>query len=201
ACGCSLEQIKFAVLRHAGSSAAAAARGAGYAYTNNTALRQAAYRAARSTGVTNLLSLATAADGLGEGAITDAEIDSKIAKLIHSSDARVSIAAIEAREKLKARRIADGTEPASDPDEVLLEILEVGGATIAAATLFLVDNTSNLKATPLLAPICKQECPGVWRRALEDSPSHTPWLEELGNGSVLSEAELIAKLKQAIGAA
>src|SRR5262249_53107021 len=160
ACGCSLEQIKFAVLRHAGSSAAAAARGAGYAYTNNTALRQAAYRAARSTGVTNLLSLATAADGLGEGAITDAEGDSKIAKLVRSSDARVSIAAIEAREKLKARRATDGGEVLPPPDEVLLEIAEVSGPVTAAAILFQVDDTPGVKSAPFLAPICKQECPG-----------------------------------------
>src|SRR5215472_12016817 len=144
ACGCSLEQIKFSVLRHAGSSATAAARGAGYSYTNNTALRQAAYRAQRSTGVMNLLSLATAADGLGEGAITDQEIDSKIAKLIRSSDARVSIAAIEAREKLKARRDATGVEVPPSPDEILLEILELGGPVVAAATLFRMEGGGNL---------------------------------------------------------
>src|SRR5262249_49219955 len=206
ACGCSLEQIKFAVLRHAGSSATASARGAGYSYTNNTALRQAAYRAQRSTGVMNLLSLATAADGLGEGAITDQEIDSKIAKLISSSDARVSIAAIEAREKLTARRSADGIEPALNPDEVMIEILEIGGPTIAAAILFRMDDTtsglkSGLESAPLLAPICKAECPGIWRRALEHNPGHTEWLEGLGNGPVLSGEEIIAKLKQAIAGA
>jgi hypothetical protein len=198
--GCTDEQIRFSVLRHSGASAVTAAKDAGYAYSNRNALRQAAYRAARSTGVTNLLSLATAADGLGEGAITDAEVDSKIAKLVRSSDARVSIAAIEAREKLKARRTADGTETLPTPDEILLEILEVGGATVAAATLFQMGETPNLKAAPLLAPICKQECPGVWRRAVESSPGHEGWFEKLGNGPVLTQDELIAKLKQAISA-
>src|SRR5215471_2614678 len=128
--GCTDEQIRFAVLRHSGASATQAARGAGYAFTNAAALRQAAYRAARSTGVMNLLSLATASDGLGEGAISDAEVDSKIAKLVRSPDARVSIAAIEAREKQKARRQASEPErlPGS-PDEVILEMLrEFGGA-------------------------------------------------------------------------
>src|SRR5215470_11254974 len=85
ACGCSTEQIRFAVLRHGGSSATAAARGAGYS-GNGVALRQAGYRTARSTGVTNLLALATAADGAGEGAITDAEVDGRLAKMIRSPD-------------------------------------------------------------------------------------------------------------------
>src|SRR5262249_30876564 len=80
--GCTDEQVRFAVLRHSGASATQAARGAGYSFTNAAALRQAAYRAARSTGVMNLLSLATASDGLGEGAISDAEVDSKLAKLV-----------------------------------------------------------------------------------------------------------------------
>src|SRR5262249_56011073 len=128
-------------------------------------------------------SVAGAADGLGEGAITDSEIDSKIAKMIRSSDARVSIAAIEAREKLRARRSTDGAEVLPSPDEVLLEILEVGSPVIAAALLFKMEGTpSGAAATPLLAPICKQECPGVWRRAVGDNSGHREWIEGLGNG-------------------
>jgi len=84
------------------------------------------------------------------------------------------------------------------PDEVLLEILEVGGPVLAAATLFQVDDTPNLKSAPLLAPICKRECPGVWRWAIESNPGHEEWYVKLGNGPILDHGELVARLRQAI---
>jgi len=173
ACACSSEQIKFAVLRHGGSSATAAARGAGYSGTG-VAMRQAGYRTLRSTGVTNLLALATAADGLDDGAITDAEVDAKIAKLVRSADARVSIAAIEAREKQKARRAAEaGPEPERTPDEVLLDIIKAGGIAAATAILFSAGDIGwDLKATPLLAPHCRKDMAGLWARIRGELSGH-----------------------------
>src|SRR5262249_7221280 len=171
-------------------SAAAAARAAGYAYTNAVALRQAAYRAQRSTGVMNLLALATAADGLGEGAISDTEVDAKIAKLIRSPDARVSIAAIEGRERQKARRQASEVErPPGGPDEIILAMLrELGEALfVPCGVLFEMGNGElgwGLASTPLLAPHCKARYPDLWarKRAELAVAGHAEAFDALGSG-------------------
>jgi len=203
--GCTEEQIKFAVLRHGGANAVSAAKGAGYAHTNSNALRQAAYRAARSAGVMNALALAAAADGLGEGAISDAEVDAKIAKLVRSPDARVSIAAIEAREKQKARRQASEPErlPGS-PDEVILEMLrEFGGALfIPCGLLFEMGNGDlgwGLASTPLLAPHCKTKYPDLWAKKRSELGGQTKAFDELGNGPLLSVEQIIAQLAAHVG--
>lgn len=193
--GASGSQILFAAARASGSTVAHAGRLAGYEN------RQGAHAASRSVAVTRLLELhARQRAGTADVPIAGLEeIKQTLSALLRSPDPQISLsaavklAAIQESEQARAAQ-----EETPSPDEVLLEILEVGGPVLAAATLFQVDDTPNLKSAPLLAPICKQECPSVWRRALEHNPGHTEWLEGLGNGPVLSGEELVAKLKQAI---
>jgi hypothetical protein len=122
--GASPEQIKFAAARHQGATATAAARSAGYSGTANT-IRQAAYRALRTTAVTNMLALAAAEGDLGGGGITEEEVDAKLARMIRAPDSTTAIRAIEAREKREATRRADRAAAQAadlDPDQLMAEM-------------------------------------------------------------------------------
>ena len=103
ACGTSELQTRFAAARHAGASAAVASRLAGYADSGDGGARRAGYAALRSTGVQRLLELA-AIESPDEAAISDAEVDAKIARLIRCPDANVSLKAIGARAKHRDRQ-------------------------------------------------------------------------------------------------
>jgi hypothetical protein len=113
AAGCSELQLRFAVAKFSGASQTAAARIAGY-HGDDEALRRAGYAAARSTGVANLLELA-AINAPATAAITDTEINAKLAKLIRSQDSNVSIKAMELHAKRQAA-LKDQKAAADDYD-------------------------------------------------------------------------------------
>jgi hypothetical protein len=107
---------------------------AGYSGTA-TSIRQAAYRALRTTKVTDLLGLASVEAGGGDdGNATDAGINRKITKLIRSPDPNVALPdpnvalkAIETRGKREtASRERSAKEPQhAGPDEVAIGFLEL----------------------------------------------------------------------------
>jgi hypothetical protein len=178
AAGCTELQLRFGVARFQGASQTRAAALAGYDATGD-ALRRAGYAALRSTGVQNFLELA-AIDAPGSAAISDAEIDAKIAKLIRSSDSNVSLKAMSLHaDRQAARASAGGDDPELDPQEALrneaygLLGAALGGLlSVAAMHLRVIQKWGPrlaFTALPLfaeLAPNVKAEYPEVWARIL-----------------------------------
>jgi hypothetical protein len=105
-------QLKFAVARFNGASAAAAAKIAGYA-GDRDAIRRAGYQAVRTAAVVGLLDMA-AVHAPAENALTDAEVDSRLARLVRSPDPLVMLKATELFDKRKARAKEAGEAPEDD---------------------------------------------------------------------------------------
>jgi hypothetical protein len=125
-------QLKFAVARFNGATATAAAKVAGYAGSHDE-LRRAGYSAVRSAAVVALLDLATAAAPAEKG-LTDAEVDTRLAKLVRSPDPLIMLKATELYDKRKQRAKEAGQEIEDDVfayDRYCREILEMrNGASI-----------------------------------------------------------------------
>jgi hypothetical protein len=94
-------QLRFAVARFNGATATAAAKIAGYAGSHDE-LRRAGYSAVRSAAVVALLDLASAAAPAERG-LTDAEVDSRLAKLVRSPDPLIMLKATELYDKRRQR--------------------------------------------------------------------------------------------------
>jgi hypothetical protein len=115
-CHASEQQIIFALHRHRGMTATGCARAAGYAGDDAT-IRQAGHRAAHSTAVMGLLSMAKAETGKGpDGNVTMDEAKQILSRLARGSDPNVRIKAIESLAKIErderefeARRQESGT--------------------------------------------------------------------------------------------
>jgi hypothetical protein len=105
-------QLRFSVARFNGASAAAAAKIAGYS-GDHDAIRRAGYQAVRSAAVVALLDLA-AVHAPAENALTDAEVDSRLARLVRSPDPLIMLKATELYDKRKARAKEAGTAPEDD---------------------------------------------------------------------------------------
>jgi hypothetical protein len=105
-------QLKFAVARFNGASAAAAAKIAGYA-GDHDAIRRAGYQAVRSAAVVALLDLA-AVHAPAENALTDSEVDTRLARLVRSPDPLIMLKATELYDKRKARAKEAGETPDDD---------------------------------------------------------------------------------------
>src|SRR5215472_9118667 len=100
-CGASEQQIIFAACRHKGMTATGAARVAGYA-GDDASIRQAGHRAAHSTAVMGLLSMAKAETGQGpDGNVTMTEAKQILSRLARGSDPNVRIKAIESLAKIE----------------------------------------------------------------------------------------------------
>src|SRR5262249_17306445 len=112
--GASENQLRFAVARFCGAAQTGAARLAGYSGDNDS-LRRAGYAAARSTAVANLLELA-AVNAPVDAKITPKEIDAKLAKLVRSPDAAVSLKAMELHAKREAALKAQHSDDAYEAD-------------------------------------------------------------------------------------
>lgn len=125
ACHASEQQIVFALHRHKGMTATGAARAAKYA-GDDTTLRQAGHRAAHSTAVMGLLSMAKAATGKGpDGNVTMVEAKQILSRLARGSDPNVRIKAIESLSKierdereLELRQAENGTDLRSQYEEI-----------------------------------------------------------------------------------
>ena len=95
------QQIIFALHRHKGMSATGSAKAANYAGDDAT-IRQAGHRAAHSTAVMGLLSMAKAETGKGpDGNVTMTEAKQILSRLARGSDPNVRIKAIESLAKIE----------------------------------------------------------------------------------------------------
>jgi hypothetical protein len=114
---CTDRQIRFAAARHARANQGKAAELAGYPSGDQEALRVQGARTAASERVRNLLALAEAEDagtaGTEDG-ITQAEIDRRLARMIRSPDATISLKAIESHAKREENRRQRGDAPSDD---------------------------------------------------------------------------------------
>jgi len=100
-CHATEQQIIFALHRHKGMTATGCARAAGYAGDDAT-IRQAGHRAAHSTAVMGLLSMAKAETGKGpDGNVTMDEAKQILSRLARGSDPNVRIKAIESLAKIE----------------------------------------------------------------------------------------------------
>jgi hypothetical protein len=125
ACHASEQQIIFAVHRHKGMTATGSARAAKYSGDDAT-LRQAGHRAAHSTAVMGLLSMAKAETGQGpDGNVTLVEAKQILSRLARGSDPNVRIKAIETLAKIEReerefnlREAEAGTDLRSQYDEI-----------------------------------------------------------------------------------
>jgi hypothetical protein len=171
--GASELQIKFACARFGGATATGAARLAGYSGSND-ALRRAGYSAVRSTAVQNLLELA-AINAPGDAKISDREIDAKLAKLVRSPDAGVSLKAMELhakRERERKAELASQEETEVDPDVVdadLICAIPVGGIGAAICLGFHYNRNNhrriaNFKFLQEVAPLVSRRFPENWAR-------------------------------------
>jgi hypothetical protein len=100
-CHATRQQIVFALHRHKGMTATGAAKAANYA-GDETTIRQAGHRAAHSTAVMGLLSMAKAETGKGpDGNVTMNEAKQILSRLARGSDPNVRIKAIESLAKIE----------------------------------------------------------------------------------------------------
>jgi hypothetical protein len=100
-CHATSQQIIFALHRHKGMTATGAAKAANYAGDDAT-IRQAGHRAAHSTAVMGLLSMAKAETGKGpDGNVTMDEAKQILSRLARGSDPNVRIKAIESLAKIE----------------------------------------------------------------------------------------------------
>jgi hypothetical protein len=178
AAGASEKQLLFTVARFGGASATRAAKLAGYAGTD-VQLRRAGYDAVRSTAVQNLLELA-AVNAPEDARISDKEIDARIAKLVRSADANVSLKAVEAHSKRQtARREREAEGEWNSPDAMIVMFLEffgdAYGALVASVIGWHWDCGSGNRmfcVEPILedlSPHVASAFPDVWRRLLSDT--------------------------------
>ena len=105
-------QLKFAVARFNGATATKAASLAGYG-GDKDAIRRAGYTALRSAAVVALLDMA-AVHSPGENKLTEAEVDSRLARLVRSGDPLVMLKATELFDKRKVRAKEAGETPEDD---------------------------------------------------------------------------------------
>jgi hypothetical protein len=100
-CHCTSQQIIFALHRHRGMTMTGAAKASGYSGDENS-IRQSGHRAAHSTGVVALLSMAKAETGQGpDGNVTMNEAKQILSRLARGSDPNVRIKAIESLAKIE----------------------------------------------------------------------------------------------------
>jgi hypothetical protein len=125
ACHATEQQIIFALHRHRGMTMTGCAKAAKYSGDDAT-LRQAGHRAAHSTAVMGLLSMAKAETGQGpDGNVTLVEAKQILSRLARGSDPNVRIKSIETlckiereERELNMREAENGTDLRSQYDEI-----------------------------------------------------------------------------------
>jgi hypothetical protein len=127
ACHATHQQIIFALHRHQGMTATGAARAAKYAGDGTDTIRQAGHRAAHSSAVMGLLSMAKAETGKGpDGNVTMDEAKQILSRLARGSDPNVRIKSIETLAKiereereLNMRQAENGSDLRTEYQELL----------------------------------------------------------------------------------
>jgi phage terminase small subunit len=124
-CHATEQQIIFALHRHQGMTATGCAKAAGYA-GDDASIRQAGHRAAHSTAVMGLLSMAKAETGRGpDGNVTMTEAKQILSRLARGSDPNVRIKAIESLAKIEAGEREYEARQAEQETSLQQEIAEV----------------------------------------------------------------------------
>src|SRR5215467_9817741 len=124
-CHATEQQIIFALHRHQGMTATSAARAANYAGDDAT-IRQAGHRAAHSTAVMGLLSMAKAETGQGpDGNVTMTEAKQILSRLARGSDPNVRIKAIESLAKIEREERELNMRQAESGTDIRQEIAEI----------------------------------------------------------------------------
>src|SRR5215472_5223504 len=137
-CGASEQQIIFAACRHKGMTATGAARVAGYA-GDDASIRQAGHRAAHSTAVMGLLSMAKAETGQGpDGNVTMTEAKQILSRLARGSDPNVRIKAIESLAKTERDERELEARQREEPD-VHQQIREIAQISVELAEAYAKD--------------------------------------------------------------
>lgn len=194
-------QVRFAVARHGGATATAAAKIAGYA-GDHEAIRRAGYSALRSTAVVALLDLATVENPIEATLVTDSEVDARLSRLVRSTDPMVMLKATELFDKRKQRSGISGsidTGKMALAEHLLVSILLCTREGTYPPELFianwaLIAIPEQAWWCPLLrqmAPYLKVHHPAVWsiarRHLYEWRPAD---LQAIESGPVLSAAEI-----------
>ena len=138
-CHASEQQIIFALHRHRGMTATGCARSAGYAGDDAT-IRQAGHRAAHSTAVMGLLSMAKAETGKGpDGNVTLTEAKQILSRLARGSDPNVRIKSIETLAKIEREERELNMRQAESETDIHQEIREVAKISVELAEAYAKD--------------------------------------------------------------
>jgi len=181
--GCDEVRMRFVIARHNGATPTASARIAGILGKAN-AIKQAGFRMARETPVTNLLAAAAAETGHSGAGITETEVDAKLAKMIRSADMRVAGAGIELRDKRAAR--AREQKSGLDDDgfsewRFVRDIIDVPFAAPFLLGLFCDEFRIALSRVTMFHEI-------YWR-ALRDAPAHVEKIRARQSAVMLQDLE------------
>jgi hypothetical protein len=207
--GASDLQTKFAACRHRGMTASGSARASGYS-GDGDAIRQAGSRAAKSTAVMELLSLAAAEAGGGnDGVVTRDEARRILSRLARGSDPNVRVKSIESLQKLDA---LDAAERAQQKDEEIdttevrrdicctLPLSGAGAAIILGGFFQRTSHIAGFLFLEELAPIVSKKFPDEWARWRAKYESHQQYqaylkeIDDAANGPLLEGDALVAAL-------
>lgn len=138
-CHATNQQIIFALHRWKGMTATGCARAAGYSGDDAT-IRQAGHRAAHSTAVMGLLSMAKAETGQGpDGNVTMDEAKQILSRLARGSDPNVRIKAIESLAKIERDERELNMRQAETATDLRQEIEEIAKISPDLAETFAKD--------------------------------------------------------------
>jgi hypothetical protein len=196
-------QLRFSCARFNGASAAAAAKIAGYS-GDHGAIRRAGYQAVRSAAVVALLDLA-AVNAPEQSALSESEVEAKVAKLVRSPDPQISLKACELFDRRKQRqRELNATKSEESAEEQMAAIItsvpESGAGAFLALSTFR-SSTGNLISFPFLAevaPVIAKNFPTEWQRwrGKERVQWALDFIDKAASGPILEDAELVAAIKR-----
>lgn len=189
-------QMRFAVCRHRGMTAAGAARLAGYGGSDEN-IRQTGSKTSRSPTIMNLLALAAAEAGAGDdGVVGTGEAKRILSRLARGSDPNVRIKALNSLNKLEVaeRELAASRADLGDPVDSMRELIvavPLFGPAMAAGMWFnwqrsLVDFPFLRVAAPYLA----KHFPADWARWRGPEPDDV--LDRAAAGPQLTPEQIAA---------
>jgi hypothetical protein len=192
--GADERQMKFACAKFQNCSNTEAARRSGYGEGGGEAIRQTAYRVAKTRVVTTLLAIASAeCKGGPDGAVDSREAKAILSGLARASDPSVKIRALEALGRLDANEREAGISRDADglsDDRLVRDVLMLPAhiRSEQAAGLALAFTPVAMSRWPMLhdlAPVVRASWPEIWERLLAlQSPMMRKELDEfLGNKS------------------
>lgn len=169
------EQLRFAVGRHDGLTAADAAKRAGYV-GDGQRIRQAGSRAAQSTSVQELMAYVFAETGVGdgdEGVVTGNEARRILSRIARKGDNNARIKSLEALAKLSKDELAARSkdEGPSDPVETTRQLFActgLFGAVMVSEMWFnSVGDVARAPHFELFAPVVARRFPELWSKYRE----------------------------------